>query len=381
MKHSSKTHRIGHGRVGLTVALLLCFGSVANANVGTPVIWLGMAHLTIGNLLIGSAEGLLLSWLYRVRKARAVGVMIVGNYVSAAIGFGLVNRYAVGGLPGFRGPMIETFVPMIATALIIAFLLTLVLELPFVRFTLHGEAGTWRKAIIGSIIIQTVTYTLMLGVYASVSSISLFTNTKTVSFESLFPPEDLVLVFKDIGSHDWFYGDLHLRNWQPLGIEGQFSALIQTSPVDDNTSPSTSWRIFNFEGDEILIPIQSESVTGTLSSVSRGEQQSVTNRVAIGVHAPGGVQTNRQRREFVVETPRQSYTLRADSPLSPWGLFSRPIMIAPDLVLFGFSFDGVLALNPETRQIAFVVPASDFFVLPRADFEAWLADVAESTEE
>src|SRR5262245_548328 len=75
----------------LAIIGLLSFPSNASANAGTPLMWAGALHLTIGNFFIGILEGLLLGWIFRVPKTRAVRVMIGANYLSAWLGWAVID--------------------------------------------------------------------------------------------------------------------------------------------------------------------------------------------------------------------------------------------------------------------------------------------------
>ena len=72
----------------------VAFPVQALANAGTPLMWAGMFHLSIGNAVIGVLEGLLVAQLFGAPKGRAIGVMIAANYVSAWVG-GLFLREAI----------------------------------------------------------------------------------------------------------------------------------------------------------------------------------------------------------------------------------------------------------------------------------------------
>lgn len=70
----------------LTAVILLGLPSVVLANVGTPLMWAHALSLLVGNLCLGILEGALLSWVYKIRAGRAVGLMIMANYFSAWLG-------------------------------------------------------------------------------------------------------------------------------------------------------------------------------------------------------------------------------------------------------------------------------------------------------
>jgi hypothetical protein len=68
------------------VAVVALIPQVASANAGTPLMWAGMLHLTLGNALIGIGEGLLIARVFQLPKRRCIGWMIAANYLSAWVG-------------------------------------------------------------------------------------------------------------------------------------------------------------------------------------------------------------------------------------------------------------------------------------------------------
>lgn len=72
--------------VALAILALVSFPESAHADAGTPLIWAGMLHLTIGNALIGVVEGLLIAWLFKLPKKRCLLLLIPANYFSTWVG-------------------------------------------------------------------------------------------------------------------------------------------------------------------------------------------------------------------------------------------------------------------------------------------------------
>jgi len=72
------------------VLLGLCVPITLSANAGTPLMWAGILHLTLGNLMIGLLEGGLLIYWLGLRQWFfwcALGGMIVANYASSWVGY------------------------------------------------------------------------------------------------------------------------------------------------------------------------------------------------------------------------------------------------------------------------------------------------------
>ena len=152
----------------LTFLLILVVPSVAWANAGTALMWHTAFHLFIGNVVIGLLEGALLAWLWKAPFTRAVFLMIAANFASFLVGFVGMNVLGVGG----PGP-IERLPLIFVGTLAVAWLLTVLVEAPFVRWSLPAERRTLRRTVLASLVLQTLTYGLLVLYYLSVSSASL----------------------------------------------------------------------------------------------------------------------------------------------------------------------------------------------------------------
>ena len=56
------------------------------ANMGTPLMWMNLLHLLIGNAVIALVEGLLIAKCFGVRRLSAIGCALLANYGSAWLG-------------------------------------------------------------------------------------------------------------------------------------------------------------------------------------------------------------------------------------------------------------------------------------------------------
>ncbi|MCY2963452.1 MAG: hypothetical protein NT069_07340, partial [Planctomycetota bacterium] len=114
---------------------ILLAPAVAQANVGTPLMWGAAFHLLIGNALIGLFEGYLLSRFFRASQLSAMVGMVIANYVSAFVGAYLID--ALG--PQLRTLDLNTVRTAFAGLMGAAWLVTIVIEWPFVAFILRGK--------------------------------------------------------------------------------------------------------------------------------------------------------------------------------------------------------------------------------------------------
>ena len=173
------------------IALLFGLPCVAHANAGTPLIWGGFFHLYIGNALIGILEGKLLKRMFHGKCFHAVVMMILANYFSAICGFFfrifLQSRWVdAWTLNNFR-------INALLLAIVL-WLLTIGLELPFVRWAMEKSMRNWLKALKCSLIIQSISYILLIGWYILCGSNSLMT-CKVVKPEEITVPDGICIYY------------------------------------------------------------------------------------------------------------------------------------------------------------------------------------------
>lgn len=176
----------------LVLLCLLLFPGSAWANAGTPLIWGTLCHLSIGNLLLGIGEGMLLALLFKTPKLRSIFSMIAANYFSAIIGcviLGLIStkfRLAVD-LHDFR---LYLFGMVIA-----AYLLTLVLEYGFILLAFSRKPWQFGPALKASVVIQTISYLLIFGWYLFCGQNSLIWKVHVVDQTKIAVSPNLAVYF------------------------------------------------------------------------------------------------------------------------------------------------------------------------------------------
>lgn len=124
---------------------LLMLASTAAANGGTPLLWLGCCWLFLGNWAIGRFE----CWV--IRRVSGIFIyppyIVLGNYVSAAGGVGLVmvlqrSDLVLGGYIAFVGAWVASFV------------LSLVIEAVFVWLAMRQvdqRVVPWRAFVVANV--------------------------------------------------------------------------------------------------------------------------------------------------------------------------------------------------------------------------------------
>lgn len=168
--------------------------STALANAGTPLMLASMFHLLLGNLIIGRIEGLLLGWLFKFSTWKTSLVLIVANYTSAWAGGFLVAGY-MASLPDIT---IHTIRLWFLVLVLVAFVVTLLIEFPFFWFLLRSRKHSLRSALIATPAINGITYALLVCFYCLSSETSMITQLDAVSADELKLSEPYALYYLSI---------------------------------------------------------------------------------------------------------------------------------------------------------------------------------------
>jgi Tfp pilus assembly protein PilE len=143
------------------LAVVLPIPSVAVADTLTPWVSGTSPDLWLATLLLGVVEGAILSRLFGLKLARCAGFMIPANLVSSWVGLSLLRT-----LPGLE--LRDVTGPALILVLV-SFVLTLLLEWPFVALCVRGSPGWLRRSVKGSLVVQSASYALLL-VFAFVAA-------------------------------------------------------------------------------------------------------------------------------------------------------------------------------------------------------------------
>lgn len=164
--------------------------SVILADVGTPLIWATLFHMTLGNACIGVLEGTLLASLYRIPASRAIWLMILANYFSAWVGWSYLHL-----LVDRNNISLDNAASVLAGTIVAAYATTLVLEWPFVAGCFWRAEKPLRRSVIASILVQSISYVLLIGWYGLASVNSLCTDMTIVSPDQIALPRDVCIYF------------------------------------------------------------------------------------------------------------------------------------------------------------------------------------------
>lgn len=354
-------------RIWLPLLLLFSITGNASANAGTPLILSGAFHLLLGNLMIGICEGMLLSTFFGANVGRTFPTMILANYVSAWTAVGLLGLSA-----GWRNAMdLDNFRAIFCAMVAAAWVFTILLEWPFIRFCFRSTPNPWRKSLGASLVIQTVTYVLMMAWYWLVSGTSLLTGVTVVNPEDFKLPPSVEIYYIDPADGDAYRRPISggvSEKVSNLDSKGWGEMLFATAPVDGHTSLRAA----------MLNPTRSIEVIGRLPVTEATAQERNTSigtwfnfGKALKLGSPGekwefasglwGAEGLHAKNRTSGETVRVSL----ETPFLIW--YARNAVHLPgDLVLFQLGENQICVFDPATRRIARLWHGRGFVaVIPR----------------
>lgn len=142
-------------------------------------MWAAMLHLVFGNAVIGAWEGCALSRLFKLPFARTAGVLVLANYFSAWVGYYAMVTLAPSTLPElFGGQPLYQASFVLWTIGISSYLASIVLELPFCWFCLPKGERSWGRTLLASLVVQTISYGVLVPYYLAASPTSLVSKTE-----------------------------------------------------------------------------------------------------------------------------------------------------------------------------------------------------------
>ena len=355
-----------HTATAILIAII-AFGdpSVATANAGTPLMWASALHMLFGNAAIGVFEGMLLASVFKVQMPRAVGLMILANYLSAWLGWAwLVGRIE----KQIRFDLYNTWA-LLWLLVAVAYVVTIVLEWPFVAGCFVGKCNWFRRSCTASLMVQTVSYILLFGWYGLASGTSLYTKMSIVALDQVLLPDDVLVYY--IADED---GDVYLRELSTGRTEKVFE-LNSTDRNDTLSFGGTGWQPGN--PPELVVLLESGDINNP-ESIPVG----VTVPEAAVPHDDDGRIERRGR--FVSPSAGQATKLGAaagspwsfdagywpivglrgenhrtgeqiafalETPFAQWAV-RNAILLPTDRVLFQLGERQICVLEPESRKIA-----------------------------
>ena len=345
----------------LAAVTLLGIPSIARANMGTPLMWAAALHLLFGNFFIGLLEGLLLGWFFKVRKLPAVGVMVLANYLTAWIGLRLMDVLIDSmGPVDFQNRWAVFWLVVVAT-----YLITLLIEFPFVAALFFRRRNWVRKAIVGSLVVQTVSYGLLFGWYASVSGATHSDHKDWVVPSAMdLPGEVTVYYISEYGEYVRVVSLSDLSDHK-CDMTEPFDWDVRLGVIPSASGTPGTWDIVVC--DNVYHP--RDRVVGSFRGIAaplrrdmRAAGQPYRELVSFRIAAPRLHSAKESPWEFrVVDYGRGISGKHATTQRRAWVSFETPLHVwrisnathlPGDTVLFQLGGDQICIYDPETKQIA-----------------------------
>ncbi len=165
----------------LLFVVLMVIPAAVWADAGTPLMWASMIHLVVGNAVLGCIEGLILAWVFGLKKAKTLSLMVVANYFSMLVGMGAITGLGSVIVGEYLGEQILFYALAFVWCMLgVSFLLTIILELPFCWIIMGEKENRFQLSFKASLIAQVVSYILLVPMYWLASGTSLLTQLEIV---------------------------------------------------------------------------------------------------------------------------------------------------------------------------------------------------------
>lgn len=188
-----------NGIFSAALMLLMFVPVMAYADAGTPLLWLTFGHLVAGNAIIGLIEGLIISGVYKVKYISSILIMILANYVSMALGIiGILFCAAA-----FRNHVsINNAAFVLLLFLLGSYMATVIIEWPFCLWILKRKADRGRLSFKASVILQAISYAILIPLYFMASGFTLATRTKVDNPSVFIKSNNARIYFRGLDGKD-----------------------------------------------------------------------------------------------------------------------------------------------------------------------------------
>jgi len=340
--------------MSVLVALMLV-PSVATADVGTPLVWGTAFHLLLGNLLVGALEGAILARLFSLKLRRCIGLLILANYVSSWVGV-----WAIGAVVRWLDPDLNNGLRAALGLIATTYVLTLVLEWPFVALCVRGSPGWLRRSVKGSLIAQTASYVLIFAAYALVSASSLYTRLSVVPREQLPLPGGVQVFY--IGAQD---GDVYrlvdlsaptrVFEWHSVyDVYNRDSLRFDREPNDSLAWDLVAVRAKRGQAGSTVIAVAGVVRSPRDSIWNSGQSGGPVPAIGAALESPWHFRTSAWGSEGMWgrnRTTGETLRLAFGTPVLDWPIWMA-IHLPGDRILFVLGRDQICLLDLPTRRVA-----------------------------
>lgn len=343
----------------IALIIIILIPQTIFANAGTALMWMPILQLIFGNILIGIIEGLVVVLVFRTKWHRSILIMIGGNYVSWLIGNGLIllfQEFFIDAVFQLKGVFAAWII-----SLIILYLLTVVIELPFFNWIFSKEDRNWKRSWKLSFMLNVFTYTTMILIYLTVSKYNFFTDLKVnqrlldkeYNFELLVKKDREIIKGKI--SKD-FKGEIIYR------IPGKYEYL-HLDLKNDSTRENVELILANYYGDTLIIqnsfienrekinyPLLNENFRWVKSDFRDSTERNWD--ASSGGWAIDGLTIRNE------DETKENYAFEV--PWMFWGIGQVSIINENELIcqIYG----RLILLNKETKEIAYITKSDNYIL-------------------
>lgn len=281
---------------------------------------------------------MLAQW-FKLPRFKTIGTLILANYVSAWGGM----LIAASTLPRLSFVTLENIHVWRWFFAAFLFLVTLVIEYPFFRFSLRKKPESLDKTIKALLVIHGISYLLVASWYVANSQASMLTQLARVSVDRLNLPEQYQLYFKSQNGMQLMRSDLTGNHATAVSAR-EFQAQLSSASRDSD------------QGERRLRPPHPRRAYFYQPIPKLAEDSDWD--FYIHMMADRGIVGLRDRNlgqfefEFILETPFARWPVRHATHL------------AGDFVVFQLGADQICILHPHDRLISLVTRGMEPFVVP-----------------
>jgi hypothetical protein len=335
------------------------------ANMGTPLMWMTLLHLFIGNAVIALLEGLVLAGCFKIRRLTAIGCALLANYSSAWLGVWLFPEH----FPGAEDVNITNLHTWLWRGVILAFLLTLVVEAPFFWLGLRKRPRPIRSTVLGTLLVNAITYPMLAYVFWSSSSTSMLTRLEIAAPPTMEAPKDLRLFFLSPEGNQVMQTDLTGAN--PVAVKAlpelpaefkrhlyampttprSYNLMLLTGPYREQKE---EWQpqllLADFSSDAGVEYMVAEDLPSPGPYAHRGPASRMASSAA---DAQDSYQVGLYPNEGIRKGGARPFRFALETPFAMWPV-RHATQISDDMVIFQLGNDQICLLRPYSRQIALI---------------------------
>ncbi|MHC4215913.1 MAG: hypothetical protein ACYSWP_21395 [Planctomycetota bacterium] len=333
------------------------------ANVGTPFIWAHAFHLYLGNAIIGIVEGMIIARTFKLKKSVCVGVMILANYFSAAMGILFISHLVD---KSMRLSLYNAW-GRIWILVLFMYVATIAFEWPFILFVLRKVKSALRKSLLACFLVQTISYVCIFGWYWLASGTTLYTDMDIVQPSEISFGQNVTVYF--IGEDGDVYSiedsamaavkvfdlnSVHMNDRLVLEMSDEDPNIWRMIGYLEAVTHRKSRRVLIREGfSSEVVPswpdggYERQLKFGTMANFGRvpklGQKQSDwefwCDFWALGM---SGENKENKKLKFSFETPFGAWFVR------------NATVLPDDKVIFQLGSDQICILEPESKKVALI---------------------------